>query len=91
MTNEQKDANVKDTNAQDTNAQAANATKLNAKFKETWSKLSDADIALYSTKRDQFVGKLKELYSLSKEDAEKKITALEAECGCSSMATIKAA
>lgn len=69
----------------------ASTTKLNAKFKETWSKLSDADIALFSTKRDQFVGKLKELYSLSKEDADKKIKALEEHCGCTSATTTKAA
>lgn len=78
MMNESKDAKAKTD---------ANTAKLNGKFKETWGKLSDADIALYSTKRDQFVGKLKEQYSLSKEDAEKKIASLEEQCGCGSKAT----
>ena len=63
------------------------AIKLQAKFKETWSKLSTNDISLFSTNREQFLGKLKEIYSLSKEDAEKKIKALEEHCGCSSSST----
>jgi len=63
-----------------------NSAKLKGKFKETWSKLSDSDIALYSDKREQFLGKLKEHYSLSKEDAEKKIKSLEESCGCGSAA-----
>lgn len=68
----------------------ANAAKLQAKIKETWSKLSSSDLALYTTNRDQFLGKLKENYSLSKEDAEKKIMALQEQCGCSN-STKKAA
>ncbi len=84
MMNESKDKDAKASTD-------ANATKLNAKFKETWSKLSDADIALFSTKRDQFVGKLKELYSLSKEDADKKIKSLEEQCNSGSATATKAA
>lgn len=52
-------------------------TKLKGKLKETWGKLTDNDLMLYNGKRDQFLGKLKEHYGLSKEDAEKKIKALE--------------
>lgn len=52
-------------------------TRLQGKIKETWGKLTDNDIALYSGKRDQFFGKLKEHYGLAKEDAEKKLKALE--------------
>jgi uncharacterized protein YjbJ (UPF0337 family) len=63
--------------------------QLKGKFKETWGKLTDNDILLYSGKRDQFLGKLKEHYGLAKEDAEKKIKAIEDACGCSS--TSKAA
>lgn len=61
-----------------------NAAKLTAEIKKTWSKLSDADIALYTGKRDQFFAKVKELYQLSKEDAEKKMKEIEASCGCGS-------
>ena len=63
---------------------AQDNTKLNAKIKETWSKLSEADIALCSTNRQQFLGKLKDQYQLSNEDASKKIKALEESCGCGS-------
>ena len=59
-----------------------NTAKLNAKIKETWGKLSDADIALCSSNRQQFLGKLKDHYQLSNEDAAKKIKALEESCGC---------
>jgi uncharacterized protein YjbJ (UPF0337 family) len=59
--------------------------QLKGKMKETWGKLTDNDITLYSGKRDQFLGKLKEHYGLAKEDADKKLKALEETCGCSSM------
>ena len=52
-------------------------TQISGKLKETWGKLSDNDIMLYEGKRDQFLGKLKEHYGLAKEDAEKKVKALE--------------
>ncbi len=72
------------------NEQAEGKLKqLKGKFKETWGKLSDNDIMLYDGKRDQFIGKVVELQGIVKEDAEKKIKALEEACGCSS--TTKAA
>ena len=58
--------------------------QLKGKFKETWGKLTDNDITLYNGQREQFLGKLKEHYGLAKEDAEKKIKALEDSYGCSS-------
>ncbi len=51
--------------------------QIKGKMKETWGKLTDNDIMLYNGKRDQLLGKLKEHYGLAKEDAEKKIQALE--------------
>ena len=54
--------------------------QLKGKFKETWGKLTDSDITLYNGQREQFLGKLKEHYGLAKEDAEKKIKALEEAC-----------
>ncbi len=57
-------------------------TQLKGKIKETWAKLTDNDIMLLDGKRDQFLGKLKEHYGLAKEDAEKKIAALETSSGC---------
>lgn len=53
------------------------APKITAKIKETWSKLSDDDVKLYSANRDQFFAKLKEKQSVSKEDAEKKLMEIE--------------
>jgi uncharacterized protein YjbJ (UPF0337 family) len=63
--------------------------KLNAKIKETWSKLSDDDIKLYSGKRDQFFVKLKEKHGVSKEDAEKVFQEFEAACATSACSTEK--
>ena len=51
--------------------------QIKGKLKEAWGKLTDNDFALYNGQRDQFLGKLKEHYGLAKEDAEKKIKALE--------------
>ena len=53
------------------------AEQLKGEIKKTWAKLTDNDILLLDGKRDQFLGKLKEHYGLAKEDAEKKIKALE--------------
>lgn len=54
--------------------------QIKGKLKETWGKLSDNDITLYNGQREQFLGKLKEHYGLAKEEAEKKIKALEDTC-----------
>ena len=54
------------------------SVNMNAKIKETWSKLSDDDIKLYNGNRDQFFAKLKEKQSVSKEDGEKKLKEIEA-------------
>lgn len=54
------------------------------KIKEAWGDLTDNDVALYKGKRDQLIGKVKEHYGLAKEDAEKKLKAIEDECGCAS-------
>ena len=71
------------------------AAALNAKIKETYSKLSDDDVKLYAGKRDEFFAKLKEKQNVSKEDGEKKIKEIEQACesACSSEKTgnVKAA
>jgi len=54
-----------------------NFKQLKGKIKETWGKLTDDDIALFNGQRDQFFGKLQEQYGIAKEEAEKKIKALE--------------
>ena len=71
------------------------AVKFNAKIKETWSKLSDDDIKLYASNRDQFFAKLKEKQNLSKDDGDKIITEIEkslaAACGIEKTGAVKAA
>ena len=57
--------------------------QLKGKIKETWGKLTDNDIALANGQKDQFFGKLKEAYGLSKEDAQKRLSEIEKSCGCS--------
>lgn len=59
-----------------------NAQKLHAEIKKTWSKLSDDEIKLSQSNRDQFFAKLKEKQGVSKEDGEKKLQELEKSCGC---------
>jgi hypothetical protein len=58
--------------------------KLTKKIKETWSKLNDEDVKLYATNRMQFFNRLKEKQNVSKEDAEKHLAKMEADCGCGS-------
>lgn len=53
------------------------AEQLKGKFKEAFAKLTDNDLMLYEGKRDQFVGKVVELQGIAREDAEKKIKAIE--------------
>jgi uncharacterized protein YjbJ (UPF0337 family) len=57
--------------------------QIKGKLKETWGKLTDDDIMLYNGKRELFLGKLKEHYGIAKEDADKKIKALE-DASCAS-------
>ncbi|MDE3016487.1 MAG: CsbD family protein [Pseudomonadota bacterium] len=53
------------------------AEQLKGKFKEAFGKLTDNDILLYEGKRDQFVGKVVQLQGIAKEEAEKRIKAIE--------------
>lgn len=55
--------------------------QFKGKLKETWGKLTDDDFDLYNGKQDQFYGKLKEHYGIAKEEAEKRIQAMEKDCG----------
>lgn len=53
--------------------------QLFGKLKEEWGKMTDNDLRLYEGKQDQFFGKLKENYGVAKEEAQKRISELEAE------------
>lgn len=54
--------------------------QLSGKIKETWGRLSADDIALANSKRDQFFGKVEEIYGTTKEEAQKRLTELEKAC-----------
>jgi len=59
-------------------------TQLKGKIKETWGRLSDSDIALAEGKREQFFGKLQEVYGLNKEEAQKRLGELQKSCALNS-------
>ena len=42
-------------------------------IKERWGKLTDDDLDIIHGRRDQFLGKLQELYGLTKEEAQRQI------------------
>jgi uncharacterized protein YjbJ (UPF0337 family) len=65
--------------------------QLQGLMKQTWGKLTDNDLMLYNGKREQFLGKLKDHYGLAKEDAEKKIQALQDSVAAASKSTAKVA
>ncbi len=56
--------------------------QLKGDIKSTWAKLTDNDIMLYNGQREKFLGKIHEHYGLVKEDAEKKVKAMEDACHC---------
>ena len=62
------------------------AAQFNAKIKEAYPKLSDDDVKLYASNKDQFFAKLKETQNVSKEDAQKRLAEIEKSCAgaCSS-------
>ena len=64
-------------------------SKLKAEIKKTWDKLTDEEISFYDGKQNQFFDKVKEKYSLSREDAQKRLKEIEA--SCSSCVSDKAA
>jgi len=55
--------------------------KLKDKMIETWDKLTESDMRLYNTKREEFFSNLKKYHGLARKDAEKQIKALEKICG----------
>ena len=60
------------------------ADQILDKIKEIWAKLTDNDFMLYKAQRQQFLGKVKEVYGITIEDAEKKLKAIEDACCTSS-------
>lgn len=46
-------------------------TQFNGSVKEKWGRLTDDELDVIAGKRDKFIGKLQEIYGLSKEEAER--------------------
>jgi uncharacterized protein YjbJ (UPF0337 family) len=55
-----------------------NWKQLKGKVKEEWGKLSDDHIDVIAGQRDKLAGKLQEAYGISKDEAEREISAWEA-------------
>ncbi len=54
--------------------------KLNALIKKTWDKLTDEEIGFHASKPDKFFDVLKTKYSINKDEVEKTMKKLDAEC-----------
>ena len=52
-----------------------NWKQLKGNVKEQWGKLTDDHLDVIAGKRDQLTGKIQETYGITKEEAEKQITA----------------
>jgi len=50
-----------------------NWDKAKGELKVKWSKLTDDDLTRIDGERDKLVGRLQELYGISKEEAEKQV------------------
>ena len=53
-----------------------NWNQAKGELKNRWGKLSDDDIARIEGDRDKLVGKLQELYGMSKEEADKQVKSM---------------
>lgn len=52
---------------------AGNWKQFKGKVKERWGQLTDDDLNVIAGKRDQLLGRIQEIYGISKEEAEKEI------------------
>ena len=52
-------------------------SQLMGKVQTKWGKLTHDDVAVIAGRREQLHGKLKELYGISKEEAEKELAEME--------------
>lgn len=51
--------------------------QFSGKVKEQWGNLTDDDLTSIEGKRDQLVGKLQERYGITRDEAERQVTAFE--------------
>lgn len=70
-------------------AERGNTDKMTAEIRKSWSRLTDEDARLYEKQPDLFFAKIKEKHGIGREEAQKRLTEVEAACG--SCGTEKAA
>jgi uncharacterized protein YjbJ (UPF0337 family) len=58
-----------------------NWKQLKGKVKEQWGKLTDDDFDIVAGKRDQLLGRIQERHGISRDEAEKQVTAWESSEG----------
>jgi uncharacterized protein YjbJ (UPF0337 family) len=58
-----------------------NWKQLKGKAKEQWGKLTDDDFDVIAGKRDQLLGRIQERHGISRDEAEKQVTAWESRDG----------
>lgn len=57
--------------------------QFKGKAKQKWAMLGDKDFELYQKgKRQEFAGKIQEVYGRTKEQVEKELKEFEEKCGC---------
>lgn len=60
----------------------ANNDKLKSKIKQTWGRLGEEDIALYTSgKQEQFFDVLEEKHGVARRDAEDRLDEIRESCG----------
>jgi uncharacterized protein YjbJ (UPF0337 family) len=52
--------------------------RIKGKVREEWGELTDDDMDIIAGKRDQLVGRIKERYGKSADEADKEVSAFEA-------------
>lgn len=58
------------------------AEQLKGQAKQQWAELTDDDLQKLEGKREEFVGRLTEVYGISKEEADKQVQEFETSCRC---------
>jgi uncharacterized protein YjbJ (UPF0337 family) len=56
-------------------------SQLKGKAKEKWGRLTDNDLEVIRGKREQLLGKLRELYGIAKAEAQRQVTQFERSAG----------
>lgn len=58
-----------------------NWNQVKSKISQQWGKLTDDQLDLVSGKRDRLIGKIEECYGIARDEAERQVTAWEAQYG----------